>query len=95
MNFKPARFLQPNALQICLVAIFTLGTVTVVALALAALFAISYLLNLTVSAIAESMHHIAVLYSGSDSLTKVIILLLGGWCLFKLARSAVCSLRKK
>ncbi len=66
-----------------LATVLIAGVLACVAFIAAALIAVAYLLNLAVSALVELVAHMAAVYSGADSLTKVIIWLVVLFLLLK------------
>lgn len=74
--------------------IFWTGALTLVALALGAFIAVIYLINLVLDALTELAGHLADLYIHTDSLGKVLLLLVGFFIVFKLAPRVVRSLQK-
>src|SRR4051812_15794453 len=84
---------QAHTMKIFLV-IFWSGALTLVALALGAFIAVIYLINLFLDALTELVSHLASLYSHTDSLGKVLFLLVGFFLVSKLTPWAVRSLQK-
>lgn len=68
-------------------AIFVLGFCTLCALALVALVAVAYLLNLTVSVFFEVAAHLQVLYSSSDNLIKLLFIALVAFILYRFMKA--------
>jgi hypothetical protein len=56
-----------------LASVLTVGIVCCVAMIFASLILAAYLLNLAVSAISETVSHIATVYTQADSLSKVVV----------------------
>src|SRR5690242_8470035 len=74
--------------------VFWTGALTLVALALGAFIAVIYLINLVLDAITELVGHLTSLYSHTDSLGKILFLLVGMYIVVKLVPWAARSLRK-
>lgn len=81
----------PN-LQLCLYLIFAIGVVASFLLFLGALVFAASMLNLAMSTLNELAQTIVALYSGSDSLVKLLLLCILGYLLLRLIRSAYRSL---
>lgn len=84
---------QAHAMTIFLV-IFWTGALALVALALGAFIAVVYLINLVLDAIGELADHLAALYTHTDSLGKILLLIVGLYVVSKLVPWGVRSLRK-
>src|SRR5689334_23035193 len=81
----------PN-LQLCVLIIFAIGVVASFLLFLGALVLAAYVLNLAMSTLSELTQTITALYSGADSLVKLLLLCILGYLLLRLIRSAYRSL---
>lgn len=77
-----------------LLVVFWTGALTLVALALGAFFAVIALINLVLDALTELVQHLSALYSQTDSLGKILLVLVGIWLVSKGAPWSVRSLRK-
>ncbi|GCF11776.1 hypothetical protein [Dictyobacter arantiisoli] len=80
----------PN-FQLCFFIIYSIGLLASIALVLAAIMAVVYILNLTMTVIGEGIAHIASLYSSSDSFTKLLLLCILGYILYRVGRAAICK----
>jgi len=76
----------PNV-QLCIGFVFSIGVVACVGLLLGALIAAAYLLNLTMTVIAELGEHIASTYVHADPAVQFFMLVIAGFCVFKFFRS--------
>lgn len=94
MIAKEATFIPNSKLGLCLVSVFTLGTVTLVMLALGAVLATAYLLCLTVEVVGDCCHSIAVLYGSSNAFTQLLLVGLCGYVLIKASPSIVRCVRR-
>ena len=74
--------------------VFWTGALTLVALALGAFIAVIYLINLVLDAVTELAAHLSALYTSTDSLGKILLLIVGLYIVSKLAPWALRSLRK-
>lgn len=85
---KPSSHPQfvPN-MQTCMYLIFSIGVIATVILILGLLYLAALLLNLVVAACGEAIHQIGALYLQSDSLTRLIMLVVIGCVLYRVARS--------
>jgi len=83
----------PN-IQLCVYIIFAIGVAATCGLVVGAIIAVSYLINLAMTVLVESVAHISQLYTTSDSFTKLLILCIIGYCLLKLAIRAYKSFKK-
>lgn len=79
--------------KMCIGIIFCFGVIASIALLLAALLAVSYLLNLTLAVIGEVAAHIAALYASSDNVVKLLMLCLVAYAAVKIGRPVLRSLR--
>lgn len=77
------------------VSVFTMGTLAVVVLALAALVAVAYLINLVVEVLIDLSSHIASLYSHADPALQLFMLCIAGYLLLTLVRLVKPSLFKR
>jgi hypothetical protein len=69
-------------------AIFTIGTIATFALAIVALVAVAWLLNLAMTVVCQVAENIQHLYMHADSLTQLLILCAIGYCVFRMVRLA-------
>lgn len=80
-------------------SVLTLGTLTLVLLALAAVVAAGYLINLALSVLVELNTHMALLYGSSDPAVKLLMLCIADYMLIKafplVKRSVWASLARK
>jgi hypothetical protein len=81
--------------QTLLALIVALGFAALAACLLASLWLIGSLLSLVILAWSELITHITQLYSTSDSLTRLLFLIIVGYLAFKLLRSAYRSLQSR
>jgi hypothetical protein len=58
---------------VVLASILSVGVIACIAMIFAALILAAYLLNIAISAIVETVNHIAIVYSQADSLSKVVV----------------------
>jgi hypothetical protein len=80
--------------SLVIMLIFSFGVIMAVMLLLLALVAAAYLLNVTVSALSETVSTLHLLYGRSDSLTQLLLLTIIGYCVVRAGRSAIRSLSK-
>ena len=76
--------------QMCVYIIFSIGVLATGALILAGLVALAFLLNLAISVFCEIAGHISNLYTSADSFTKLLMLCILGYVLFRVYRH-VCK----
>jgi hypothetical protein len=74
--------------------VFWTGALTLLALALGAFIAAIYLINLALDAVTELVAHLSSLYNHTDSLGKILLLIVGLYIVSKLAPWTARSLRK-
>jgi hypothetical protein len=91
---QPLLDLSNRKLMAVFLIVFWTGALTLVALALGAFIAVIYLINLFLDAITELVVHLASLYTHTDSLGKILLLIVGLYIVSKLAPWAARSLRK-
>jgi hypothetical protein len=91
---QPLVDLTNRKLMTLFVVVFWTGALTLVALALGAFIAVIYLINLVLDAITELVVHLSSLYNHTDSLGKILLLIVGLYLVAKLAPWAARSLRK-
>jgi hypothetical protein len=94
MQNKTLFDLSDRKLMTLFLVVFWTGALTLVALALGAFIAVIYLINLVLDAVTELVANLASLYTHTDSLGKVLLLLVGLYIVSKLAPWAIRSLRK-
>jgi hypothetical protein len=82
---KQTAFL-PNR-QLCIGFVFSIGVVACVGLLLGALIAVAYLLNVTVTVIAELGQHIASTYTHADPTVQLFMLCIAGYLIYRFFRS--------
>ncbi len=79
---------------ILFLVVFWTGALTLVALALGAFIVVIYLINLVLDAISELVVHLSSLYIHTDSLGKILLLIVGLYIVSKAAPWGARSLRK-
>lgn len=84
---------QAHLMKMFLV-IFWTGAFTLAALALGAFVAVIYLINLVLDAITELAAHLVSLYSHTDSLGKILLLIIGLFIVSKVTPWAARSLQR-
>jgi hypothetical protein len=82
------------SMQTVTALIFALGFAALIILILGCVIFAAWLLNLALSAITEVVTHLVSLYTRSDSLIQFFMVLIVGYILYRLARTAYCSLSK-
>jgi len=75
----------PN-IQLCIGFVFSVGVIACVGLVLSALMAAAYLLNLTMTVIAELGCSIASTYAHVDPTVQCFMLAIAGFCILKFFR---------
>jgi hypothetical protein len=79
--------------QMCVYLIFSIGVLATGALILAGLVALAFLLNLSITVFCEVAGHIGALYSSADSFTKLLMLCIVGYVLFRVCRHVTREVR--
>jgi hypothetical protein len=82
----------PN-MQFVSAIIFGFGIITAFVILCGLIVAAAYILNIAVTTFCEIAHHIAILYSSSDSIVQLCLLCIAGYLLVKIVRSAYRSLK--
>lgn len=78
---------------VVLACVVSVGIITCVAMIFAALILAAYLLDLAVSAVCELFTHLASVYAGADSFSKILIWLLLSFILIKILPLIARSVR--
>jgi hypothetical protein len=94
MQNKTLFDLSNRKLMTVFLVVFWTGALTLVALALGAFIAVIYLINLVLDAITELVAHLTSLYTHTDSLGKILLLIVGLYIVSKISPWAVKSVRK-
>lgn len=82
---------EPN-FKTAVAIIFCIGVLASAAIVLGALVAAAYLLTLTISAFAEAVTTIEHLYASSNSIVQLLMILIAGYLVARLAKFAYRSL---
>lgn len=72
--------------QQALMAVFAIGVLASFALVIGAVVAVAWLITLAMTAICEASNTIGALYSGSDSIVKLLIIAALAYCLASAVR---------
>jgi len=80
--------------RIGIMVIFSIGVVAAIALLIAALVAVAWLVNLAMATVAELSSSIASLYGRADPFTQLLIICCVAYGLYRVVRSVFRSLRK-
>jgi len=85
---------DPRYVSALLALVFTLGTLALIALVVALFILCLYILNIALDAVCEVVSTLSHLYTGGDSIVKLVIWLVGLYVLCKLAPWVVVRFRR-
>lgn len=75
-----------NTNTICMI-VFSIGIVSSVAIIIAAVVAVAYMLDIAMTALSQIANNISSLYGHADSFTQLIVICLLAFLFYKLARA--------